>query len=227
MNVMFEGFRHWTIRVGKNRLVYDEGESAKGCYRVESGCVRLQLNHDHGQRQIVAFCFPGDIFGLECDGPRLHAAEATMNSELTCFHLQAPERDEARDTGQVAFTNAACDMISRLSTHIKGLGVAAAEDRVMWFLDWVASDQKVCCTGGTVWLPMNRQDIADFLHLAPETLSRALSRLVRRSAIRVLEGHRIQLRPGSAVRPEPGRPTACASRLISPSSRDGVEASVK
>ena len=107
------------------------------------------------------------------------------------------------------------------------MGVAAAEDRVMWFLDWVASDQKVCCTGGTVWLPMNRQDIADFLHLAPETLSRALSRLVRRSAIRVLEGHRIQLRPGSAVRPEPGRPTACASRLISPSSRDGVEASVK
>lgn len=192
--------RHWRVAAPKGRVIYDEGEAPKAFYRVETGCVRLQVNCDDGHRQILAFCLPGDIFGVEFDGARTSAAEAAATSELTRFPICGlTEGTSLAAKSMTSLVAAASDMVLTLSMHLKGLGHGSAEDRLMWFLDWLADRQGVSREGGVVQPPMNRRDIADFLGLAQETLSRTFARLEVQDLLRVTDKRRVILRP----RPRP------------------------
>lgn len=191
--------RHWRVAAPKGRLIYDEGEPPTAFYRVEAGCVRLQVNCDDGHRQILAFCLPGDIFGVEFDGGRTAAAEASVTSELTRFPICGLTGTSLEAKSMASLVAAASDMVLTLSLHLKGLGHGSAEDRLMWFLDWLADRQGVSRQGGVVQPPMNRRDIADFLGLAQETLSRTFARLEIQRLLSVTDRRRVILRP----RPKP------------------------
>ncbi len=186
--------RRWHLAVPKGRIVYDTGDPAISFYRVEEGCIRLQLMSADGRRKILAFCLPGDIFGLEVGHPHFEGAEATVDSQLSRFaaaSVTQPPLDVARVIGALG---AASDMIVGLFTHLDGLGRGSAEDRLMWFLDWLADRQEADHAGGRVSLPMDRRDIADYLGLAPETLSRTFARLEARQLVEVGDAKTLRLR---------------------------------
>lgn len=80
--------RRWRVRRRRGQTIYQEGEAAPTFYRVERGCVRLLLYAADGRRQIVGFCFPGDLFGFVL-GNRDCTAEASTDVELTVFSSAA------------------------------------------------------------------------------------------------------------------------------------------
>lgn len=187
--------RHRRLAVRKGRIVYDAGDPTGAFYRVDRGCIRLQVVSEDGRRRILAFCLPGDIFGLEIGAAHTEGAEAAEDSQVSRFSTSAitdPPIDVSKVTSAL---RAASDMISGLFSHLEGLGRGSAEDRLMWFLDWLAARQQVDSSSGRVRLPMNRRDIADFLGLAQETLSRTFAKLEARGLVEVGVGKTIWLRP--------------------------------
>lgn len=187
--------RHWRVPVARGHVIFDEGEAAEAFYRVETGCVRLQINANDGRRQILAFCLPGDVFGVDIRRPRVMAAEAACASELARFPIGELSGAAWRPEDWAGVVEASSELVCALAGHLSGLARASAEDRLMWFLDWLAVRSGVSRVNGVLRPPMNRRDIADFLNIAPETLSRAFSRLAARKVIEIVDRRRIILRP--------------------------------
>ena len=121
--------RHWHVTAPKGRMVYDAGDAALAFYRVEKGCIRLQLTSEDGRRQVLAFCLPGDIFGLEIGRRHFEAAEAATDSQLSRFATAAITEPPLDLVKVAAAFGAASDMTTRLFTHLAGLGRGSAEAR--------------------------------------------------------------------------------------------------
>ena len=192
--------KHWRLALPGARMIYDESETPKAFYRVERGCVRLQTTGMDGRRQILAFCLPGDFFGFEPGRTRMAAAETTIATELTVFPWSAIARLAEDPRCAPAVLGAACEMISSLTAHLRTFGHGSVEDHLMGFLEWLAERQGGA-PAGVVQLPMSRRDIADFLGIANETLSRTIGRLEARGLIHVAVRREIVLHPASVRSP--------------------------
>jgi CRP-like cAMP-binding protein len=174
---------HWKVRFQKGHLIYDEGDPTISMYRIENGCVRLQVNGEDGERQIVTFLFPGDVFGFTLDR-RNSAAEAVTEVELTRFATQTL-LEAGRDTSEIKIEliNRANAMFNEVAHHLQRITHLPATERVIWFLDWLVFHQGGEKGSTVVRLPMSHRDIADFLSLKPETLSRVVKQLTDKGAI--------------------------------------------
>jgi len=197
--VGLDHMRHWHIAIPKGRSVYDAGDSTGAFFRVDKGCIRLQFMSDDGQRRILAFCLPGDIFGLEIGPAHFEAAEASEDSRVSRFSMSAITDPPIEVSKVTTALGATSEMISALFSHLDGLGRGSAEERLMWFLDWLGARQGVARSDGRVRLPMNRRDISDFLGLAQETLSRTFAKLKARGLIDFGDGKTIRLRPPTGL----------------------------
>jgi len=199
--------KHWRLALPRGRMIYDEAEAPKAFYRVERGCVRLQTTGMDGRRQILAFCLPGDFLGFEPGRSRMAAAETSIATELTVFPWSAIARLAEDPRCAPAVVAAACEMISSLAAHLRTFGHGSVEDHLMGFLEWLADRQGGLSAGAVVQLPMSRRDIADFLGIANETLSRTIGRLEARGLIQVASRREIVLHPIS-MRSQPSRRAA-------------------
>jgi CRP-like cAMP-binding protein len=174
---------HWSVHFRKDRIIYDEGEPSLVMYRIERGCVRLQVNGAFGDRQIVAFLSEGDVFGAG-PGRRNSSAEAVCAVDLACFSLQ-PTLLQAG--GQPTLIAEMLDNANRqygsLAHHLERIAHLKSTERVLAFVVGQAARQGRGGMQDHVILRMNRQDIADFLGLEPETVSRALKILETRGAL--------------------------------------------
>lgn len=181
---------HWRVTAPKDHIIFDEGDASEAIYCIESGCVRLQINDEDGRRHIFAFLFPGDIFGMALDGRRAASAEAVVASELTRYPLSSMPLLMAQGPQALAdLLNAASRLVSNLSHHLAIVTHAPAEERLMTFLTWMAERRS---ERDVLNLPMSRRDIADFLALAPETLSRTFSKLEAQGLFNCEGRHRIR-----------------------------------
>jgi CRP/FNR family nitrogen fixation transcriptional regulator len=144
--------------------IYAQGEPAHALYAVLAGAVRTVRHSRDGRRQIGAFYYPGDLFGLAADDEHDFAAEAICPTRIMTF-----ERSSGDDEATVA---AALCELSRAHAHLAMIGRRSAEEKVASFLVDMARRGASDLTS----LPMSRQDMADYLGLALETVSRVLSR---------------------------------------------------
>jgi len=179
-----EYLRNRSMAVASGRRIYDEAEVPEAFYRVEAGCIRLQIHGPDGKRQVLEFCLPGDIFGLDFCDARPMAAEATTTSKLTRFPIHQELRGGTRDDCSALLT-ASSRIADNLSQILIGFGQSSVAERVVWFLCRIAERQGAPqARARMVHLPMNRRDIADHLGIAPETLSRTLTQLVEAGRIK-------------------------------------------
>jgi CRP/FNR family nitrogen fixation transcriptional regulator len=192
-NVELVGAR---VRYRHDEEIFGEGEEAGNVYRVLNGAVRLYRVLTDGRRQIDQFCLPGDLFGLEFFPNRRISAEAVSDCELVvtsrCVVMQQMERNCA--FGRLLFERASIDL-AKAQDHAMLLGRKNATERVAAFLLDMSERQG----RREVLLPMSRQDIADYLGLTIETVSRTLAELDRRSVLDVA-ARRIVLRDPAALR---------------------------
>ena len=180
----------------RNAEIYGENEPAEYLYKVISGTVRTYKVLNDGRRQIGAFYLPGDIFGLDVGDEHSFSAEAIVDSKIlvikrsTVVSLAARENDVARQLWAMTARE-----LQRVQYHIMLL-VKTAQERVAGFLLEMAARAPA---SNEIDLPMSRQDIADYLGLTIETVSRTLTQLENSAAIAVPTSRRIVLRNRAAL----------------------------
>jgi CRP/FNR family transcriptional regulator, nitrogen fixation regulation protein len=153
--------------------IFGEAEPAEYVYQVIDGAVRSYKLLSDGRRQIGAFHLVGDIFGLENGGMHRFTAEAIVDTtvrlvkRVSLAHVAETDATVARD-----LLNMTANNLQHAENHMLLLGRKTSLERVAAFL--LEMDSRLTAAG-VMALPMCRRDIADYLGLTLETVSRALS----------------------------------------------------
>jgi CRP/FNR family nitrogen fixation transcriptional regulator len=162
------------FRYRRGAEIFGEGEPADYLYQVSTGAVRSYKLLTDGRRQINAFHLPGDIFGVENGELHRFTAEAIVETTVRFTTRQSLFDGNAEQVAPV--TNNVLRLVTRnlqhAESHMLLLGRKSALEKVAAFL--VEMDRRLTAAG-TMILPMSRRDIADYLGLTLETVSRALS----------------------------------------------------
>lgn len=169
---------------GAGATIYGQGDPSGQLYMVEFGTVRLCRVSSDGRRQISAFYFAGEIFGLEADEQRHFYAESVDN---TGIRVLRPTND---DRFNKSMLRVALQGLTRAQEHLMVLGRQNGTEKVAAFLLDLASRQS---SDRFVDLSMQRCDIADYLGLSFETVSRILTRLKCSGTIRIPHVKQIEL----------------------------------
>jgi CRP-like cAMP-binding protein len=166
------------ILLKPGHTLYHQGDPADLLHEVVRGVVRLERVLLNGRRQVMSFGFAGDIVGFPHDG--LHTSTCRMITSGTVISHRADALDRASadpDLHRRVF-DAALTEIGVLHNHFQTLGCCSAMERVAGFLAQLSERIGVEAHGQTVIrLPMCRSDIADYLGLSTETISRMVSQL--------------------------------------------------
>jgi CRP/FNR family transcriptional regulator, nitrogen fixation regulation protein len=178
-----------------------------------SGAVRTFKLLPDGRRQIGAFYLPGDIFGVENGGAHRFTAEAIVDTKVL---LAKRTRVFGGSEDSLINTRELIKLVGRslqqAENHLLLLGRQTAIERVAAFL--IEMDRRLQSPREMI-LPMTRRDIADYLGLTLESVSRILS-IFRREGLlsfrehnnrQIVLQHRIklaQLAGSSEGRPPPG-----------------------
>jgi CRP/FNR family transcriptional regulator, nitrogen fixation regulation protein len=186
--------RHYTA----DSEIYAEGDDANFFYKVASGVVRTCKFLSDGRRQIDAFHVAGDVFGFETSSEHRLSAEAVSDCTLIPYRRRGFESLASRDdrvAGQLFSYAMRC--LERAQDHSLLLGRRSAPQKLAAFLLEMAERRT---DEGVIELAMTRQDIADYLGLTIETVSRTLSQFEREGVIELPTARRVRLRDLEALR---------------------------
>ena len=184
------------MRFARNTEIYGEEDPAEYLYQVVSGAVRTYRVLDDGRRQISAFYLPGDIFGVEAGDTHMSSAEAVGDAQVLVAKRSAvmARAEHERDLSKQLWTLTVREL-QRIQEHSMLL-IKSAEERVAGFLLEMAGRSPA---GAAIDLPMCRQDIADYLGLTIETVSRTFTQLVQSGTIALEKSRRILFRNRAAL----------------------------
>ncbi|MEX6507826.1 helix-turn-helix domain-containing protein [Jiella sp. M17.18] len=177
--------------------IYAEGDDVRSFYKVVSGTVRTCKFLSDGRRQIDGFHAEGEIFGLEIGGVHGLSAEAVTDCTVIAYRWRG--QAALADDGETARTvfSLAMQCLMRAQHHSLLLGRRSAAQKLAAFLIDMAGRRSA--NDGSVELAMTRQDIADYLGLTIETVSRTLSQFERDRLIALPAARRIVLKNRSAL----------------------------
>jgi CRP/FNR family transcriptional regulator, nitrogen fixation regulation protein len=176
-----------TVRAGTE--VYGEGDEAVAWYRVQSGVLRTCKLLPDGRRQVEDFLFAGDFFGLETDGEHNFAAEAVTSATVVRYarpRLSAAAATDLRVATRLLDVTLA--QLGKAYNRVALLGRKTAEEKLATFLLEMldrSPDAKI------IELSMSRTDIADYLGLTIETVSRTFSVLKHAGVISLPSAQRV------------------------------------
>jgi CRP/FNR family nitrogen fixation transcriptional regulator len=154
--------------------LFEEKEAANHVYQIREGAVRTYKLLSEGRRQIAAFHLPGDLFGIANCELHQFSAEAIVNT--TVWIAKRRSLFAALAHNDIAAANNIRQLVTRTLEHVENhlllLGRQRAFEKVAAFL--IEMDRRLD-QPEVMLLPMGRRDIADYLVLTLETVSRALS----------------------------------------------------
>jgi len=153
--------------------IFGEGEHAEYIYQISYGAVRTYKLLADGRRQINSFHLPGDMFGFENSETHRFTAEAIVETHVRimkrCNLLDAMPSEAAGSKKLIGFVT---ENLQHAENHMLLLGRKTSLEKVAAFL--LEMDGRLAHPD-VMTLPMSRRDIADYLGLTLETVSRALS----------------------------------------------------
>src|SRR5262249_1421954 len=157
---------------------------------VIDGLIRLYKLLPDGRRQIVGFALPGDFLGMTTAERQEFSADA-IGPVTVCQFAQAPFARFAADKPDLLrrINEFIVLELNRRRRHMGLLGRRSAEEKVATFLvGWRDRLAELRGVADVVPLPMSRQDIADYLGLTIETVSRTFTKLGRDGIIEIIPG---------------------------------------
>jgi CRP/FNR family nitrogen fixation transcriptional regulator len=179
------------FRYERDEQIFGENEPADYVYQVTLGAVRSYKLLLDGRRQIGAFHLVGDIFGLENAAVHRFTAEAIVDTKVRLVKRQSLELIAGTDVLVTRdLLNTTATSLQHAEDHMLLLGRKSALERVAAFL--LEMDKRLT-RAGFFALPMNRRDIADYLGLTLETVSRALHQLNDRGILEFLNCNQRQI----------------------------------
>src|SRR3981189_3581514 len=169
----------------RGQMIYHEGAPVECWYRVASGTARRFIVRTDGRRQIIDLLLAGDVFGFGARGNHSFTAEAIRDGTVVARYPRSRLEGLIRSDAKIAQEGQemALEETRRLQELILILGRTTAQEKVGAFLVHLAER----LAGGPadhVILPISRYDIADYLALSVETVSRALTSLKRSGLIK-------------------------------------------
>jgi CRP-like cAMP-binding protein len=175
--------RQRTVTIKPGKHLFLEGDPADRIYEVASGVLRLTRILEDGRRQVIAFGYPGDTVGFPSDGCYHTDCDALVPSTLVMHRRSDLETAKGDAALHQRLLLAALREISGMQDHFMMLGRKSSIEKLASFL--MVLTARVGESLGDfdqVNLPMTRADIADFLGLTTETVSRTFTQL-RKSQI--------------------------------------------
>ena len=178
----------------RGQEIYAQEDSTEHWYQIVSGMARKSTLLIDGRRRILDFLMPGDFFGFSARDRRAFDVEAVMEGTVLATYPRRLMEELADRDPEVnrQIRRMAFESISRLQVRILILGRPTALNKVCAFLIEMA-DRSGKSRSGIIVLPMSRYDIADYLALSVETVSRALTQLRSRGAISFPDKHRVTI----------------------------------
>lgn len=189
------------LELGPQATVFYEGDRADYLFNVTAGTVRLYKLLPDGRRQITGFLYPGDFLGLATGDLYAYTAETVEDVHLCRFPrgtlealMQEVPRLEKRLLGM------ASNELMEAQDQMLLLGRKTAQEKIASFLLMVS--RRAAKRGqddNPIDLAMGRADIADFLGLTTETVSRTFTQFKTTGVIRLLENSRVKLNNKAAL----------------------------
>jgi CRP/FNR family transcriptional regulator, nitrogen fixation regulation protein len=175
------GGEYRTFAAGEE--LFSEGEPAHFFYKVVHGTVRSSKLLSDARRQIDSFHFEGDIFGFESTEEFGFSAEAVEDTTVIAYRRSSFHNLTRHDPSLAEQVMAATvASLRRAREHMLLLGRRTPQEKIALFLlDIARRLQK----GDRFDLPMRRADIADYLGLTKETVSRTLTHMNRLGLIKL------------------------------------------
>lgn len=174
----------------ENAIIYAQGDAAGPLYLVEFGVVRICRLTADGRRQINAFLFAGEVFGFEAGGEHQFYAESVNGAGVRVL------RGRADSSVASNLLTLALNSLVRAQQHQLVLGRRSATEKLAGFIIDMVERQEA---DDVVGLPMQRSDVADYLGLTFETVSRALRALKDEGIIRVPSVSQIEVLDHAAL----------------------------
>ena len=185
--------------VGRDETLFSEGGEARHIYLLVRGVARTVKLLRDGRRQVAGFAFPGDLLGLETLPEYSLSAEAVSDISVVSYSRDRLDRLAGGNSAlQKQVTDIVAAELREAQETLLVLGRQKATERLAWFL--IRKLDRIGSAGGVVAVPMNRTDIADYLGLTIETISRALAALKRKGYVAVPSANRIRLLNRSGLR---------------------------
>jgi CRP/FNR family transcriptional regulator, nitrogen fixation regulation protein len=182
----------------RNAEIHAEGETAGYVYKVISGVVRVSKLLPDGRRQISAFHMPGEMFGFEADELHHASAEAVVPTKVVAYRWEGMLGTERQSASFVRELLSLTVLgLRHTQDHLLLLGRKNALERLAEFL----LEMSARMGGATVLdLAMPRHDIADYLGLTLETVSRMFAELKEMGTIRLESARRVHLLDKAALK---------------------------
>jgi CRP/FNR family transcriptional regulator len=190
-------------RLRPEQSVFHEGDPAKRVFMVTHGALKLYTLLADGRRQSTGFMFPGDFLGVSVDEEYAFTVEALEDSELWWFSRDMFDRfiSEHPQVERELYRLAANEL-AEAQRQMVLLGRKSATERLAsFFLSLLERAERASGTPETRFdLPMSRIDIADYLGLTKETVSRMLAHLRSRGLIRLQAQDRVEVLDRNGLR---------------------------
>ena len=172
----------------QRQAIFSQDERVDAVFNVTVGAARLYRLLPDGRRQVVGFAIPGDFLGLALAERSVYSVDALTHVEACRFSRDAFSHFlDSRPTLLRRLYEMAGHELSLAQEQMVIIGRRTAEERVVCFLVGLRKRwARINGNSVTIPLPMTRQDIADFLGLTIETVSRAISKLARDKALIVV-----------------------------------------
>ncbi|MCC6469666.1 MAG: helix-turn-helix domain-containing protein [Alphaproteobacteria bacterium] len=191
-----------TVNIEPHQPIFSEADAADHVFTVTGGAVKIYKLLPDGRRQITGFLFPGDFLGLTHNALYAYSAEAMTATRLCRFPRKKLEAllDELPKLEQRLLGMASHELAAAQDQMVL-LGRKSARERVVSFL--------LMLSGGAVRrgqpdnpvaVPMTRNDIADFLGLTVETVSRTMTQLKTQHLIELMDEKQVRLSRIEALR---------------------------
>lgn len=174
------------LNLAAHQMLFHEGDLADFVYNVTRGAMKLYKLLPDGRRQITGFLLAGDFLGLAGKDGYSYSAETVTAVELCRFpRRRLDELFESFPQLERRMLQLATDELIAAQDQMLLLGRRTAAEKVASFLLRLSEREKIRGQpGNPVLLPMTRGDIADYLGLTIETVSRTLSQMKRDGLIR-------------------------------------------
>jgi CRP/FNR family transcriptional regulator len=179
-------------KAAPRETIFSEGDEADGVYEVVSGMLQLYKLLPDGRRQITGFLGAGQILGLAPEGHHVYTAEAITNVTLCRYTRAGFDRliDEVPGLARRLLYVASHELRAAQDQMLL-LGRKGATEKVASFLLLMA-EQQDC--DDEVFVPMARNEIADYLGLTTETVSRTFTKLKLEGVIGLPTPNQVEIR---------------------------------
>lgn len=183
----------WTIHLGPGQTLFHEGDPATRVFTLTRGTLKLYKLLADGRRHVTGFMHPGDFLGISVDDEHAFTAEALEDTQLCSFPRNRFDNFvEIHPQMERELYRMAAHELAAAHQQMLLLGRKTATERLASFILFLA-DRTATVGNAIIHLPMSRSDIADYLGLTKETVSRVLSGLKGTRVVRLVTTDEVEL----------------------------------